>query len=124
MTSNDFWATCIDCGSELKQEDNKCPKCGSTRRMLNMVITDGIVIRDGIGTKQRRKGFKRPITESVSNRFKKSGDPKLKDGVLEDMSIDRINDKYHQVVKDAKTGKIIHEEHESLSRHNNITKPK
>jgi hypothetical protein len=113
---------CRDCGTNLTSEDKQCPKCGSTRKVYDMSVTDGFVAGDSIGVKQKRSGYKRPITESVSNRFKKSGDPKLKDGVREDISIDRVNNKYDQVVKDAKTGKIIHEEHEPLSRHNSKDK--
>ena len=38
---------------------------------------------------------------------------------LSDKEIARLKEKdeYHQVVKDAKTGKVIHEEHQRLSEH-------
>lgn len=32
MSSNEVWAKCGDCGSELKQSDKQCPKCGSTKK--------------------------------------------------------------------------------------------
>lgn len=53
----------------------------------------------------------------IGNRWKRSGDPRLKDGVREDMIIDRERDEYHHVVKDAATGEITHEEHKQLSKH-------
>jgi hypothetical protein len=112
---------CADCGTDLTQEDKQCPKCGSTRKAYTMVATVKIGISVSTEMKHRRPGVKRPLHESVSNRFKKDKDPKLTNGVCEDVSIDRVNDKYDQVVKDAKTGKIIHEEHEALSRHKDKT---
>ena len=54
----------------------------------------------------------------ISNRWKRSRDPKLPNGVWEDMVIDREKDEYHHITKDAKTGEITHEEHERLSEHN------
>ncbi len=32
MGSNEVWATCGDCGEELKQSDKQCPRCGSTKK--------------------------------------------------------------------------------------------
>lgn len=66
--------------------------------------------------KHKRKG-KGTLAEMVGNRWKRSGDPRLKNGVREDMIIDRETDEYHHIVKDAKTGEITHEEHEQLSKH-------
>jgi len=113
---------CGDCGTDLKPEDKQCPKCGWTRKAYAMVATIKIGISVSTDMKHKRPGVKRPLFESVSNRFKKDKDAKLTNGDREDISIDRVNDKYDQVVKHAKTGKIIHEEHEPLSRHNSKDK--
>ena len=32
MGSNEVWAKCQQCGTELKQGDKVCPKCGSTNK--------------------------------------------------------------------------------------------
>jgi hypothetical protein len=77
----------------------------------------------GTSVRQRRKGFKRFIRE-VIYRWKPSGDPKLPKGVYEDLDIDRLNkqrdNSWNQVVRDAATGEIIHEEHTKLSNHRKI----
>ena len=57
------------------------------------------------------------VKSIIRSGWKKSGDPRIKDGVYEDRIIDRRKDEYHQIVKDVETGKILHEEHEPLSQH-------
>jgi len=32
MNSDEVWAKCQQCGTELKQGDKVCPKCGSTKK--------------------------------------------------------------------------------------------
>lgn len=107
---------CGDCGTELKQNEERCPKCGSSRKAYEVSISDGLVLRTGLGTKHRRKGVKRPLAETKSG-WKSSGDPRLKDGIIEDMVVDREKDEYHHITRNAKTGEITHEEHEKLSEH-------
>jgi len=109
---------CGGCGTELKQNEERCPECGSTKKAYDVSITAGLVLRTGLGTKHKRKGVKRPLKETKSG-WKTSGDPKLKDGVIEDMVIDREKDEYHHVTRDAKTGEITHKEDEKLSEHSN-----
>jgi len=103
---------CGSCGIELKQDEEQCPRCGSATKAYEVNISDGLILRTGLGTKRNRKGVKRPLAETKSG-WKISRDPKLKDGV-----IDREKDEYHHITRDAKTGEITHEEHEKLSEHN------
>jgi len=117
MSSKEVWARCRDCGTELKQDDKQCPKCDSTRKSYEVEAIVKIGVSVSSKVKHKRKG-KGTLIEMISNCWKRSGDPKLKNGVREDLVIDRENDEWHQVVKDAKTGKITHEEHEPLSKHN------
>jgi len=58
------------------------------------------------------------LAEVITNRWKRSGDPKLKHGVREDRVIDKETDEYHHITRDARTGEITHEEHETLTEHN------
>jgi hypothetical protein len=116
MSGNDVWARCIDCGTELKQSDNRCPKCGSIKKSFVRMASESIGIRDGIILKQRRIGVKKFLLEII-DRWKSSGDPKLKQEVHEFRVIDKGKNEYHHIVKDAKTGEVIHEEHEPLSQH-------
>ena len=117
MSSNEVWARCGDCGTELKQTDKQCPKCSSTKKSYEVeaLVKIGVSVSGKVA--QKRQGFKRPLIEMIFNRFKRSGDPKLKNGVREDMVIDREKGEYHHITKDAKTGEITHEEHERLSEH-------
>jgi hypothetical protein len=58
------------------------------------------------------------LVKMIFNRWKRSGDPKFQDGVREDLIVNKEKDKYDQVVRDARTGEITHEEHQRLSEHN------
>ena len=108
---------CGGCGTELKQNEEQCPECGSATKVYEVNVSDGLLIRNGLGIKRRRKGIKRPLAE-IKSGWKASGDPKLKDGVIENMVVDREKDEYHHILRDAKTGEITHEEHEKLTEHN------
>jgi|WetSurMetagenome_2_1015567.scaffolds.fasta_scaffold526877_1 hypothetical protein len=117
MTDNEIWARCQECGTELKQSDECCPKCSSSKKAYFREAIVSINLSASSKVVQKRKGFKRPLIESISNRWKSSGDPKLKNGVREDLIIDRQKNEYHQVVREAKTGEITHEEHQPLREH-------
>jgi hypothetical protein len=116
MSSNEVWARCGDCGTELKQSDKQCPKCGSTKKAFLVEVSAKLGISVSSRVKHKRKG-KGTLIEMIINRWKRSGDPRLKDGVREDVVIDRERNEYHHITKDAKTGEITHEEHEPLSEH-------
>lgn len=124
MGNNEVWATCGDCGAELNQSDKQCQKCGSTKKAYDKKAFVQIGLVPSGKSVHKRKGVKRPLREIIFNRWKRSGDPKLKNGVREDRTLDRENDKYHQVVRDAKTGKVTHKEHQRLSEHNKQGKNK
>lgn len=117
MDNNEVWARCGECGTELKPSDKQCPKCGSTKKAYEREarVTVGIKVVETRAT-QKRKGYRYFMKQMIS-RWRPSGNPKLKNGVQEERIIDKEKDKYDQVVKDAKTGKITHEEHEPLSQH-------
>ena len=115
MSSNEV--TCGDCGTELKEGNKQCPKCGSTKKAYSVEASVKIGVSVSSRVKHKRKG-KGTLIEIISNRWKRSGDPKLQNGVREDMVIDRERDEYHHITKDAKTGEITHEEQEPLSEHN------
>ena len=120
MSTNEVWATCRDCGTELKQDDKQCPKCGSTRKSHDLSVSDGLVLRDSLSLTQKRKGYKEFMVKMIS-RWKCSRDPKLRgsvgEEVQEEIVMDKEKDWRDQVVKDAKTGEMLHEEHEPLSQH-------
>ena len=118
MSTKEVWAICGDCGAELTPNDKQCPKCGSTKTTYAREPEVSVGLDPAGKAKQKRQGVTRPLREIIFNRWKRSGDPKLKNGVREDLVFDREKNEYHQVVKDQKTGKVTHEEHQSLSEHN------
>ena len=117
MDNNEVWTRCGECGTELKPSDKQCPKCGSTKKAYDRKASVKIVVKV-VETRatQKRKGFRCFVRQLIS-RWRPSRNPELRDGVQEERIIDKEKDKYDQVVRDAKTGKTIHEEHESLSKH-------
>lgn len=121
MSSNEVWARCRDCGTELKQGDKQCPNCGSTKKVYERKAS--VVIRPKVveaRAKQKRKGYKGFMVKMIS-RLKRSRDPKLKgcvgEEVKEEMIFNKEKDWKDHVVTNAKTGEILHEEHEPLSKH-------
>jgi len=97
---------------------NKSKQTG-IRKKYKIELEDKINPRDSIEAKQKRPGYNRPIKE-VFHGYKPSKDKeKYPLGVTEHRVIDRIEDRYDQVVKDNLTGEICHEEHEPLSEHKN-----
>lgn len=115
--TKEVWARCGDCGAEFTQNDKQCPKCGSIKKAYRKESSVKIGIAVSTRVQHKRKG-KGTILDAIGNRWKRSGDPNLVDGVREYMVIDKVKDEYHHIVKDAKTGQITHEEHEPLSKHN------
>jgi len=106
---------CAECG--LKKESKFCKKCQKeTPNLFKVCISEEIKARESIGIKQKRPGFK-GFFKKVFSGFKPSKDPRLPEGVDIQMEIDREKKEYHQVVRDNKTGKILHEEHELLINH-------
>ncbi|MDO9579266.1 MAG: hypothetical protein Q7J06_01680 [Bacteroidales bacterium] len=106
---------CVVCGSIKKTK--YCEICKKeTPNLFEINVSDTINFRESIGIKQKRLGFKGFLIK-IFQGFKSSGDPNLPQGVDEQMIIDREKNEYHQIVKDNKTGKVLHEEHVPLSQH-------
>ncbi len=102
---------CSDCGEKLSKEDRICPKCGSGNATI-MLEPNNLYLQ--VGWKTKEKGSKKPNQES------KAGDMLYrKEGkrVHREISIDRKNDTYKEIVKDKVTGEIIHQCEEPLSQH-------
>jgi hypothetical protein len=116
MSINDVRISCLDCGFELKSNDDQCPSCGSIKKAKTKEISEELQLRSGLNSKQKRKGYKRPIREIVK-RVKTSKDSKSPKLVQEERIIDREKGEYHQVVQDDSSGNIIHEEHPHLKDH-------
>ena len=108
---------CRHCGAELPPtHTGPCLKCGGKSRVLDLVASDGLKVGEGIGFRQKRKGFGKFMIESIQGWFR-SGDHKLKKGVDKVRIIDKEKNEYHETVKDAMTGEVIRDIHEPLSQH-------
>ena len=82
----------------------------------NVGLTEKIKIREFIKLKISQAG--KGVRSIITSGWKPSGDLKnFPEGVLESRVVDREKDEYHQTIKDAKTGKIVEDEHEPLSKH-------
>lgn len=46
MNSDDVWARCQQCDTELKQGDKVCPKCGSTKKRIVKIEHAVVAIKE------------------------------------------------------------------------------
>jgi hypothetical protein len=121
---NDVKCWCQHCGTELPpSHTGPCPKCGKSgkRCEVKMVTSIGISSRVNLRARNKEKGFKKYKKQIEQGQYV-SGDPNLKKGVNLERVIDKGKDEYHEVIKNAETGEIIHEVHEPLSQHKHINK--
>jgi len=107
---------CVQCGKELDPRQQPCPYCGSSEMQLeNTVLAIGL--RPSIEWKQKRKGYKRPIREGKSGLFPSGDAAKHPDGVDKTQSFDREKDEYREKIIDKRTGKVVRNVIEPLSKH-------
>jgi hypothetical protein len=81
---------------------------------IRISVLETITARDSFKLRRKSPGFKRFAVEVIGGWF---ASRRYKDGVELSRSLDKEKDEYHEVVKDYKTGKIVHENHEKLSEH-------
>jgi hypothetical protein len=86
----------------------------NTNSDIRISISETINVRDSFKLRKKSLGFKRFAVETICGWFSSH---KYKDGVELSRSLDKEKDEYYEVVKDYKTGKIVHESHEKLSEH-------
>jgi hypothetical protein len=81
-----------------------------------LVVNEEIVLHESIGMKGRHNGEKKPFIEQLggADLCRKTGEWMEKSRV-----IDRDNDKYTEIVKDPKTGEVVYQCEEPLSKHVN-----
>ncbi len=97
-----------------------CLRCfKNTNSDIRVVVSDTITIRESGKIRKCKSGIKKFIIEVLFGWSPTKGRlaKKLTHGVERSRVIDREKDEYHEVVKDYKTKKIVHECHEPLSKH-------
>lgn len=120
MSEANSSVVCADCNTPVDEPADaaeartSCPRCGSTKRIHHVSITETAIARDGLGLKAKRLGQKKPYVEAKSG---PSHSHKLGKLVEHERVIDRDNDQYSEKVTDYESGVIIHHCDEPLSKH-------
>lgn len=96
------------------KERDPCPACGSVKRIIHKEVADVMQLYDSIRLRQQEPGTKKPVLDHFSgfDLTHKTGQFSEKIRI-----IDRKNDSYYEMVRDPKTGAILHECSEALSQH-------
>lgn len=108
---------CRQCGKEIDPVQRPCPYCGGQGIRFERTITATVGISTNVGYKQKRKGYKRPIREGKSGLFPSGDAAKHPDGVDKTQSFDREKDEYREKIIDKRTGKVVRDVSEPLSKH-------
>jgi len=116
MTINMKVVNCEKCGLHKGKFESgvPCNSCGSVNPVIHITINDTGAGREKLGIKCRSDGVGRPLVELVSG-----DDLHRNTGTWREIRrvINREKNEYHEVIKDATTGEILHECHEPLSEH-------
>jgi len=118
VTTGPVW--CKECGGAIDESphiaaaDRRACRCGSTARLIEVMMVETVKIRSDLSLKQKRPGVKKPLSEqkhgdSFSVRFKR--------WMRRSRVIDRQGDRYTEAVVDPETGDVIHHCDEPLSEH-------
>jgi hypothetical protein len=112
---------CRECG-KYKFFQLFCLRCFKrTNSDIHIFLSDTIIVRDSLRLRKHKVGIKKFIVETISGWFP-SLNLKLPDGVNKSRTIDRENNEYYEIVKEYKTGEVIHECRESLDQHKKFNK--
>lgn len=112
---------CQDCGEVLEEPSDlplegrsPCPKCGSESRHFEVTISETAIVHEHVGIKARHGASGKPFLES---KFGDSFYRKTKEWVSREMTVDRENDRYKELITHPETGEVIHHCEEPLSEH-------
>ena len=108
---------CKQCGKELNPVQRPCPYCGGEGIDFKRILTTTVEVRSSMAYKQKRKGYKRPLREGKSGWSPSKDVAKHPDGVEKEQSFDRENDEYREKITDKRTGKVVRDVSEPLSKH-------
>jgi len=86
-------------------------------KLIKLEFYDSLSIRDNIGLRQKREGFKKFAKEIIQGWFPNIVTKDNKYGVHKIRIIDKINNFYKEHVRDFKTGKVVRHIEEKLTDH-------
>jgi ribosomal protein L40E len=107
---------CADCNSVLPNENDKCKKCGSTKKIIKIHVKDTMQIYDGLGFKVKDKtknSKKNPVLSAFQGAEIHKCSGKL---VNKEREVDKINNRYYEHVETF-NGEILHHCDEKLTDH-------
>ena len=117
-------ARCSDCGLQIIEKKNlfederrPCPQCESLGQALVMIQSETLEVDDR--HRMKLKGGEKTASGKLGKELVQGHDFYRKSSVWNYLYrlIDRINDWYHEKITDPKTGKIVYECQEPLSKH-------
>jgi DNA-directed RNA polymerase subunit RPC12/RpoP len=119
--SSDTYTVCSDCGALINgpasatvEERAPCDICGSKRRTFGVEVKEAPTVREKLGLKHKRPGYKKAIYESVG------GDDLHRDtGQWNHLSreIDRESNRYRELITNPATGEVLRSVDEPLTDH-------
>jgi len=108
---------CADCNSVLPNQNDKCKKCGSTKKVIKLFFGDIMPeIHESLGFKVKDKtknSKKNPVLKVFQGNeiYKRTGE-----WVNKEREIDKTNNRYYENIETL-DGKILHHCDEKLTDH-------
>ena len=113
--------SCSRCGASIDEPANTpveeripCPSCDSTVRTFGGHVQESLTLREKLGLKHKRPGYKKPIYESVSGEDFHRASGQWNQLTRE---IDRENNRYKEHVVNPQSGEVIRHVDEPLRSH-------
>jgi PHP family Zn ribbon phosphoesterase len=123
MSGNETNTSCSQCGAHIEEPQctpvearAPCPACGSLARTLNVHVQDVLTptLREKIGLKHKHPDHKKPIYELVTGDDLHRNSDQWNHLTRE---IDRLNNRYKEVILNPTTGEVIRSVDEPLTEH-------
>ena len=123
------YVECSRCGFAFQGEEvgkhpgehDPCPKCGSLRRHIRVSVKETWRLSEYIGIKAKKQNSKHKKNRAdhefeEGKKIGRDGRPVYKK-LIRDREHPNSDNSYQELVKDVKTGKVIVDKHEKLSKH-------
>ena len=114
--------SCEDCGADLPSElagseDRHCTKCGSSRLVVHLTFAEEVQVRDRLRGRVKDPAYNSKKNPRVRFEVGASYSHKAKKWMHRERLMDRVHDRYREVVSDPDTGQVVHRCEEPLSKH-------
>lgn len=114
--------SCEDCGADFPSElagseDRHCTKCGSSRLVVHLTFAEEVQVRDRLRGRVKDPAYNLKKNPRVRFEVGASYSHKAKKWMHRERLMDRVHDRYREVVSDPDTGQVVHRCEEPLSKH-------